>query len=160
MGAYLYYKLANKNKAEDYNKFIANTELGKRLIKAESLISVYDSEDVEFTKINYPNLASFYQENIGKGEFKASGISTKMLENADCETLEEFYELVTRLFVLAQKKYKMYFASRSCAFNTSGCYFSINQMKRITNNGKRLKTSTSDPEKYQELMNLLGDKND
>ena len=42
MGAYLYFKLARKSSADNYNKFISETEEGKRLINAESLLSVND----------------------------------------------------------------------------------------------------------------------
>lgn len=152
MGAYLYYKLSDKKQADEYNKFISETDNGKRLIKAEHLIAVYDSSDIEWAEKNRPDMIGFFKEQIGKGDFKASGIFVEEVENAGCKNLNEFFELVTEAFVIAQTKYKMWFAARSCAFNLDGTYFSIDQMKRITQNGKRLKKSSSDPEKYQKLF--------
>ncbi len=89
------------------------------------------------------------------GDFKASGISSEEIEAANCFTLEEYFDLITEFFVLAQTKYKMWFAARSCAFNLDETYFSIDQMKRITQNGKRLKYSSSAPDKYEKLLELL-----
>lgn len=155
MGAYLYFKLSNPKQADEYNKFISETEEGKRLILAEHLISVYDNSDVEWAKENRPDMIRFFIEQIGKGDFKASGIFEEEVEKAGCENLDEFFELTTVLFVKAQTKFKMWFASRSCAFNLDETYFSIDQMKRITQNGKRLKYSSSDPEKYEKLLELL-----
>lgn len=155
MGAYLYYKLSNSKQADEYNKFIAETPEGKRLIKAEHLIAVYDNSDIDWAEKNRPDMVRYFQEQIGKGDFKASGIFTEEIEKAGCKNLDEFFELVTEAFIVARTKYKMWFAARSCAFNLQETYFSIDQMKRITQNGKRLKPSHSDPEKYEKLMELL-----
>lgn len=66
MGAYLYYKLSDKKQADEYNKFISETNNGKRLIKAEHLIAVYDSSDIEWAKKNRPDMIRFFKEQIGK----------------------------------------------------------------------------------------------
>ncbi len=155
MGAYLFFKLSNKKQADEFNKFVSETEEGQRLIKAETPIRVYDNSDIEWVTEHNPNWVSHYQEKIGKGDFKASGICSSMVEDSDCFDLAEYFELITNLFVKAQTKFKMWFASGSCAFNLDGTYFSIDQMKRITQNGKRLKHSINDPEKYEKLLELL-----
>lgn len=155
MGAYLYYMLADKSRAAEFNDTMAETEIGKRLIKVNSFCGVNDESTVEWAEKECPQLTSYYQKHLGMGDFKASGISVEDVENSGCSTLEEFFELITEFFVLAQTKFKMWFAARSCAFNIQESYFSISQMKRITNNGKRLKHSTNDPEKYQMLKELL-----
>lgn len=155
MGAYLYFKLARKNQADEYNKFIAETEEGKRLINAHALLTVSGNDDIEWAKNEYPQFIRCHQENFGKGDFKASGIPQSEIENSGCKTEQEYFELITNLFIKAQTKFKMWFASRSCAFSLDGSCFSIDQMKRITQNGKRLKCSLSDPEKYEKLLELL-----
>lgn len=155
MGAYLYYMLADKKKAAEFNETMADSEIGKKLIEAHSFCGVNDETTIEWAEKECPQLKSYYQEHLGQGDFKASGISEEEVKTSGCETLSEYFELITDFFVLAQKKYKMWFASRSCAFNLDESYFSIEQMKRITNNGKRLKHSTSDPEKYLKLKELL-----
>jgi len=155
MGAYLFFKLARKTQADKFNKFIAETEEGKRLIKAERPLFVYDKSELEYVKKQNPNWARYYEERLGRGDYKVSGISVRDINDAGCQTLDEYFELITALLVKAQKNFKMWFVSGSCAFNLDGTYFSIDQMKRITQNGKRLKKSSSDPEKYQKLMELL-----
>ena len=155
MGAYLYYMLADKSQAAEFNETMAETEIGKKLIEVHSFCGVNDETTIEWAKKECPQLESYYKEHLGQGDFKASGVSVEEVENSGCKTLEEYFELITDFFVLAQKKYKMWFAARSCAFNLDETYFSISQMKRITNNGKRLKHSNSDPEKYLKLKELL-----
>lgn len=155
MGAYLFFKLARKKQADEYNRFIAETEEGKRLIKAESLLTVSGNDDINWAKENNPHFIRYHKDNFGKGEFKASGIPDSEIFNSGCKSEQEYFELITNLFVKAQTKFKMWFAARSCAFNIEGTYFSIDQMKRMTQNGKRLKHSTTDPEKYEKLLELL-----
>ncbi len=155
MGAYLYYKLADKNQADEYNKFIAKTNEGKRLIRANALLTVSGNDDIQWAKENFPQFIEYHKKNFGKGCFKASGIPDNEILNSGCNSEREYFELITDLFVDAQTKFKMWFASGSCAFNLNGAYFSIEQMKRITKNGKRLKHSGSNPEKYEKLLELL-----
>ena len=155
MGAHLFYMISDKKKAAEFNNVMAETEIGKRLIKANSFCGVNDESDIEIAKEKYPSLVSFYQEHLGQGDFKASGISEEEIETAGCKTLEEYFDLITEYFELAQTKFKMWFAARSCAFNIHETYFSVNQMKRITKNGKRLKPSKTDPEKTEQLLKLF-----
>ena len=155
MGAHLFYMLANKKKAAEFNNVMGESEIGKRLIEAHSFCGVIDEADIEIAKEKYPCIVSYYKEHIGMGDFKASGTSEEEITSAGCETLEEYFDLITDYFVLAQTKFKMWFAARSCAFNLQETYFSIEQMKKITNNGKRLKPSKTDPEKTEQLLKLL-----
>lgn len=155
MGAYLFYMLERKSQADNYNRFIAETDEGKRLIKAEALLTVSGNDDINWAKENNPHFIRYHKENFGKGEFKASGIPDSEIINAGCKSEKEYFELITNLFVKVQTKFKMWFASGSCAFNLDETYFSIDQMKRITQNGKRLKHSTTNPEKYKKLLELL-----
>lgn len=155
MGAHLFYMLGNRKKAKEFNEIMGKTDIGKRLIKAHSFCGVNDEIDIEIAKKQYPTLVEYYTEHIGMGDFKASGISSEEIEAANCSTLEEYFDIITEFFVIAQTKFKMWFAARSCAFNIYETYFSIDQMKRITQNGKRLKPSTTDPEKYEKLLELL-----
>ena len=155
MGAYLYYKLKNKKLADEYNRFIATTETGKRLIEANSLLTVYDNEDISWAKNGNSQFLQYYVEQFGKGVFKASGVNDEEIENAGCKNLEEFFELVTQFFEEAQTKYEMYFAAWSCAFSLDEDYFTIQQMKRITNNGEYLSGESVRPEKFAKLKELL-----
>lgn len=155
MGAHLFYMLSDKKKSEEFNEIMGQTDIGTRLIKANSFCGVNDETDIEIAKEKYPCLVSYYQEHIGMGDFKASGISEEEIKSAGCSSLEEYFDLITEYFVLAQSKYKMWVAARFCAFNVHETYFSIEQMKRITQNGKRLKPSKTDPEKTEQLLKLL-----
>lgn len=135
---------------------MGKSDIGKRLAKIDRTIRVNDNSDITWAKkIKNEYFVNEYTKNLGHGVYRVSGICEDEIADADCITLEDFFELVTQFFELAQTKYEMYFASSSCAFNLDECYFTIPQMKRITQNGKRLKPSTSDPEKYNKLMKLL-----
>jgi len=155
MGAHLFYMLADKKKASEFNEIMGLTDIGAKLIKANSFCGVNDDSDIEIAKAKYPCLVNYYKEHIGMGDFKASGISEEEIKTAGCTSLEEYFDLITEFFVFAQSKYKMWFAARSCAFNVQETYFSIEQMKRITQNGRRLKPSVTDPDKYEKLLELL-----
>lgn len=157
MGAYLYYKLVNKNQADSYNAYMSGTEEGKRLIKAKSFLYVNDKSDIEWAKAKPENnhWLGYYEKYQGQGDFKASGISDSEIFNAGCKDEMEYFELITNFFVKAQKKYKMKFAAWSCAFNPNESYFSISQMQRITNYGERLSGKDINLKKYEKLHDLL-----
>lgn len=60
-------------------------------------------------------------------DFKASSISKEEITSASCETLEEYFDMITDYFVIAQTKFKMWFAAHSCAFNVQETYFPLNK---------------------------------
>lgn len=115
MGAYLFYMLERKSQSDKYNRFIAETDEGKRLIKAEALLTVSGNDDINWAKENNPHFIRYHKDNFGKGEFKASGIPDSEIINAGCKSEQEYFELITNLFVKAQTKFKMWFAPGSCA---------------------------------------------
>ncbi|MBR1620278.1 hypothetical protein IJ674_10365 [bacterium] len=156
MGADLFFKIADKSKADEFNAVMGETDIGTRLTKINRMIWVNDKYDIAWAKKNNNKyLIKEFTQYLGHGVYRVSGICEEEIINAGCKTMEDFFELVTQFFELAQTKYEMYFASSSCAFNLDEYYFTIPQIKRITKNGERLKHSTSNPEKYNELMKLL-----
>lgn len=145
MGAYLYFKV-NKSSAEKFNIFVSSLEENKKLMNLSRAVLVYSSEDIAWAKENNQD-PQYFIDRIGKGDWKASGISTDETEKLD----EDIYEIVAKIFEKAQKKYKMKIYSGSCAL--SGDYFNKNQIKRITKNGERL--SSTPLENKENILKLL-----
>ena len=156
MGAYLFFKVVNSNQADEFNRFMSTTDVGKRLINAEAFLSVIGNEDIEIAKQdpNQPFL-DYYIKHKGHGEFKASGIPDEEIKLSECQDLSDFFDLITEFFVVAQTKFKLQFGAYSCAFNLDEYYFSIEQMKHITKNGKCLSGKSINPDKYNLLKKLL-----
>lgn len=156
MGAYLFFKVADSNQADEFNKFMSKTNVGKRLINAEAFLSVIDSEDIEFAKKEQnKSFLEYYMKHKGHGEFKASGVSEEEIKLSECKDLSDFFDLITEFFVVSQTKFELKFGAYSCAFNPDEYYFTIEQMKRITQNGRGLSGESINPEKYNLLKKLL-----
>lgn len=68
MGAYLFFKVVNSNQADEFNRFMSTTDVGKRLINAEAFLSVIGNEDIEIAKQepNQPFL-DYYIKHKGHG---------------------------------------------------------------------------------------------
>lgn len=159
MGADLYFMLADKTQADKFNNFIEESEQGKRLNLAERNIWVVDNSDIDWTKSDNCNskayFQNYYKENFGRGVWKASGCSFEELEKMGFKTFKEYFACVAELFAEAQKHFEIYFYAGSCAFTLSETYFSIEDMQKMTLYGKYLKFARHNPEKSEQLLNLL-----
>lgn len=139
MGAYLFFKVQKKGDIDKVNDLLALYPEQKKLEKGSNQIWVCDSEQViwakeESKKTGKPHWYSHYKKELGRGDWKASGL--------DYRSGERVYELVTRVFEKLQKAIPMKIYSRSCALKTD--YFSPEQMARITKNGDRLSSTPKD----------------
>jgi hypothetical protein len=94
--------------------------------------------------------------HLCRGTWKASGIESERMELIGCKTPHAFYELVCRLFCKANRKFGVQYYAGSCAFTIEEYYFSIDQMSRMTDYGKRLTQPKGErAPKYAELMNAM-----
>jgi prepilin signal peptidase PulO-like enzyme (type II secretory pathway) len=135
MGAYIYYRTADKKDADRAWEVLQEIEENKRLIDIEYPIHVNSSEDLKWAKENSPKEGSqymieYYSDNMGHGDFKVSGGTEDELG----VTLEELLELLTVIFEKLNQEVKMKYLYGSCAFG--GSYFSKSQIDRITNEGE------------------------
>lgn len=159
MGADLFFMLADKTQADEFNKYLENTEQGARLARAELLPYVTDTKDIEWAKSSECNSPKYFQEyfktNFGKGVWKASGLGDKNIKDMQCETESEIFTCIADMFAIAQKHFKVYFYAGSCALKLDGGYFSIEDMRKMTKNGKYLKAAKHNPEKSSQLLKVL-----
>lgn len=151
MGAYLYYK--TKSNPDEVNDYLETNELQKKLSELdEQGIFVVDGNHLEWVKENRPDLLDWEAQKFGTGDLKTSGgISFKADEAGYDE--EDLLEMWTQIFEELNKRFEMKYYAHSCAFSEDGNYFSIEQMKRITQDGKLLSGKTSSSEHVVELYN-------
>lgn len=145
MGAYLYFKLDNKEEAVSANNFLETLEQNIQLKKE----GIYFSEPsyVQYVKEQGGDEA-FALKQVGKGDVKTSGIECR--SNMEIEMV---LAMQTEVFEELNKRFSIKYYAGSCAFTIENNYYSTEQMKRITNNGTLLSGKTL--EKYQELIVLL-----
>lgn len=155
MGAYLFYK--TQNNPDEVSKFLHEEDsINIKLRELEEHLHITDSEDLAWVQNNRPELLDMESQKFGTGELKTSGGLHFATEKAgfDYEDIAEMWVLV---FEELNKRFKMKYYARSCSLDEN--YFSIAQMKRITQNGTLLsgKSSSKDyvVEKYNELYELL-----
>lgn len=151
MGAYLYFK-TNSN-PDAVNDYLETNETQKILREIdEQGIFLIDNQHLEWVKENRPDLLEWEMPKLGTGDIKTSGgISFKADEAGYDE--EDLLEMWTQIFEELNKRFEMKYYAHSCAFSEDGNYFSIEQMKRITDNGKLLSGKSSKSEHVVELYN-------
>jgi len=152
MGAYLTFK-TNSNADKVTNYLIEESENNKKLIELDSNnIYINCNADIDWAKEEREDLVDMMIRQYGTGELKTSGF-----REIEDYTYEEIAEMWTSIFEELNKRFKMKYYARSCSLTTD--YFTVEQMKRITNNGELLsgKSSSKDyvVEKYNELYELL-----
>jgi len=147
MGAYLYFKLEKKEIAIEVNQFLEKLEENKSL--GDEGIYFLSTEDVVWAKANNPASVDYYKGKVGTGEIKVSGVECR---TNICET--DILETQTKVFEILNQKFSMSYYAHSCALSVEEYYFSLEQMKRITNNGKLLSGKTAKDERARELYEI------
>ena len=135
MGAYLFFGTRNSDDAVRYNAFL-NKDSRHIVLKNgfDTGLYVYDQADIDWAEKKYKNKPAdlkywidYFTGQLGRGEFKSSGQDYG----------EEVFELITQIFEEVNKHFNMKYLRRSCAWNPD-CYFTEDQKKRITMDGKLL----------------------
>lgn len=154
MGAYLYFKLKESSFASRANELLEKNKENQQL--DDEGIYFTSKEDVLWAESNNPAAIDFYKGRIGSGDIKTSGVGCRSDMNE-----EDILEKQTLVFEELNKQFEMKYYANSCALTPEEYYFSIEQMKRITQNGALLGGKTSKKEntveKYNMLYELLSD---
>jgi hypothetical protein len=151
MGAYLYFK-TNPDSAEKANAFLAEQPEFKKLEKIYRNIWFTSTEDVEWARKNRPESVDYYYHELGKGAWKASGIDENEGEPVGL-SYEDIFEHITMLFERLNNVVEMKYLVNSCALNPNEYYFSLDQMRRITDHGRLL--SSTPKESRQKLIDFI-----
>lgn len=150
MGAYLYFK--TESNPDEVTHFLhEECKVNIALKELENHIHLVDSEDLAWVQENRPELLDAESQKLGTGDLKTSGGIYSEVE------YERIAEMWVQVFEELNKRFQMKYYARSCSLNEN--YFSIAQMKRITNHGQLLSGKSSSKEyvvkKYNELYELL-----
>ncbi|HID82047.1 MAG TPA: hypothetical protein EYP51_06720 [Thiotrichales bacterium] len=142
MGAYIYYKTAEKSLAAaneaarilDVDKF--NQALRRIDVCA---FTVWSERDLEWGR-KEPNSEyweKYFLDHLGEGDYKVSALDEDKLARIKVD-YDSFFEKSTRMFERLNKHtgMQMRYLSVSCAF--SGDYYTDEQIARITHNGELL----------------------
>lgn len=151
MGAYLYFKTTSN--PDQVNNYLETNEVQQKLSSLdEQGIFIVNLDHLEWIKENRPDLLKWEESKLSTGDIKTSGgISSKADEAGYDE--EDLLEMWTQIFEELNKRFEMKYYAHSCAFSEEECYFSLEQMKRITNNGALLSGKSSKSEHVVELYN-------
>ena len=153
MGAYLYYKLENKQdakKALDY--LLEESKVNNKLMELEEQhISIVEPDSIIWAIENEPHMVDYYTSNLGKGDIKTSGGLSNISEIQGFDE-DDILEMQCKVFEELNERFEMRYFSNSCALSEDGAYyFTLNQMKRFTQNGKLLSGKTSKSDRAREL---------
>lgn len=159
MGANLFYKLTNKELATEVMDYICNvSEIAKQLKEIDEGVSFTEPADIDWAIENKrEDLVPMFQKNIGKGDIKTSGGLSEKAYNKGLKE-KDVLELFTKMFEELNERYEIKYFVGSCSFTVQQHYFTIEQMKRITQDGKLLSGASRDPEKFNELYEILSRK--
>ena len=144
MGAYLNFEINKKNLANEAEDFLESSKENNSLGDERILLTTI--KDVIWAKANNPANENYFKKRIGKGDIKVSGI--------DCRTnidTTEILEIQTKVFESLNKQFVMNYDTNSEAFSEKEYYFSLEQMRRITDNGKLLSGKTAKCKQTREL---------
>jgi hypothetical protein len=151
MGAYLYFK--TENNPTEVNEYLETNEIQQRLIELdEQCMYVVDQEQLDWLKVNRPDILKYEEKRYAMGDIKTSGGISRKSEEAGLDE-EDLAEMWVQIFEELNKRFKMKYYAHSCSLNPDSAYFTIEQMKRITDNGKLLSGKSSKSEHVVELYN-------
>lgn len=151
MGVYLYFK--TENNPTEVNDYLETNEIQQRLIELdEQCMYVVDQEQLDWLKINRPDVLKYEEKKYAMGDIKTSGGISRKSEEAGLDE-EDITEMWVQIFEELNKRFKMKYYAHSCSLNPDSAYFTLEQMKRITDNGKLLSGKSSKSEYVVELYN-------
>ena len=134
MGAYLYFRVPPEQ-SDDFNAAALSLPENKRLVELQRAIVVIDRDEIAWCERHRPDLVSYYSDRMGKGDWKASGISPNEGKKAGL-SYGDIFEQVACVFEELHKKFDIKIYSGSCALSRE--YFSLEQLLLITKNGDAL----------------------
>ncbi|MFA6195275.1 MAG: hypothetical protein WC656_01370 [Sulfurimonas sp.] len=151
MGAYLNFQ--TKSNPNEVMAYLDTNSIQKKLYQLEEQsIFIVDDEHLAWVKKERPDMLEMETKKYGKGDIKTSGGISFKTEEAGI-TYEDLAEMWVQLFEELNKQFKMKYYAHSCSLSLDSSYFTLEQMKRITNNGKLLSGKSSKNEHVVALYN-------
>ncbi len=169
MGAYLRCKLVNPTQAAEADKFLMSLPENQQLLNIKYGVLIISQKDIDYVDNNYKDyvvykpdtpeeqlkhklsIMAMLNEQIARCDYKVSGICFDDTGMTDLY----FFNLLTSIFVKFNNKFKTKYLASSCAFSLDFDYFSLQNMKDITQNGILLSGKSVNPSKYNKLKKML-----
>ena len=153
MGSRLYIKLKKKKEANKADDFLSKIPENKILEEIEeSCINFICSKDIREAKKNNPNTVDYLLNNFGKATIIMYSLPSEKAEE-EGYTQEDIFELQTKILEQLNQKFEVEYFN-SGAFSADEYYFTIEQAKRITNNGKLMKFENYKSDDYLKALTL------
>ena len=150
MGAYLFFK-TESNANEVANYLLEENQLNKKLIELdEQNVYISCDEDIQWAKKERPDLIKMMKRKYSTGDIKTSSGIGEMFEQAGY-TYEDLAKMWVTIFEELNKRFKMKYYAHSCSLDLNSSYFTLEQLKKITNNGKLLSGKSSKSEDVVKL---------
>lgn len=162
MGAYLRCKLVDKNQALAVNDFIQTIKqnqvlmacgeygLGVWFTCSKDIDAVKQRNDID--KSHKRAIITMLEMEIGRSDYKVSGIYQGDLNGM---TEPDFFKLLASVYTQINAKFKIKYLCTSCALDMTFRFFSFDDMKLMTQNGRLLSGQSAYPDSYQEKMLTL-----
>lgn len=142
MGAYLYFR-TESNVDEVVKYLFEENQLNMKLREfEEQCIWMVDNKHLDWVKKERKNMLEWETAKFGKGDIKTSTYQSEKFEKAGY-SYEDLTEMWTMIFEELNKRFEMKYFANSCALNPDSAYFTLEQIKRITDNGKLISGKTA-----------------
>jgi len=150
MSATLYIELTDKSQTDQAAQLLRTHPINMKLKKIGAQnVHIYDSKDLQWAHDENTDMIKWMEKNQGKYSLDINSISEE-IEDAGYDE-DSILQMQTEVFKTLNVEFKVEYYAASSAFNIDECYFSIEQMKSITNNGSLL----SGLDEYRSLYVLL-----
>ena len=171
MGTYLYFQSKNKKGAVEVANFLEEHPVNKRLKKCGGAIYLFSELDIEYAMAHAPHQVDILIDEIGRGSIKDTILSASAEELREAGFFKDwtfnknipFYrwdevewnvrEAQTEVFEALNDRFPMEYYSGSCSLSPDGNIFTVEQMKRITEDGRFLSGRSSSD--YDKLYTVL-----
>lgn len=153
MSGTLYYEVKNKENTDEAGNFLLSHPVNIELQKVFCNIHIYHSLDLEIVKKDQPDLIEWMTEHQGKSDIDVSAYASTQAEDAGYEA-EDIMEMQICVFEALNQCVEMEYHAYSSGFDLSQDSFSIEQIKRITNNGSLLSYTDEFRVLYSQLIEV------
>lgn len=152
----LNFYIQDKKEIEQAAEFLLNNSINQKLTATNSNVHIYSNVDLEIVKNDNPDLIDFMTNNQGKGTLDVMDYCSSSEEDAGYEEREEIIEMQIKVFMALNEVVKMQYAAYSGGFDLrKSDTFSVEQIKRITNNGKLMSFTNMRRELYATVIEQI-----
>lgn len=159
MGAYLMARLVDKNQAlaaDDYIQTIKQNQVLIKLGRGVHITCIKDINEVEQgddkSEQHKKNIIAMLEKDIGTINYKVSGFEA---DDIGGMPMDKFYKQLASVFIKLNEKFDMKYLHSSCALSMDERFFTLDDMRAMTQNGELLSGKSTDIGGYQNKKTML-----